>query len=229
MNSKPVLNYTKNSPKFICFVGTDGAGKTTLAKAFNHKQKRRLEYQYFDGGLYYTYLMRPIRKLAATRKLKKENKFKDFEKYQTAKKEVINSTSFHKILYAGFLLFDYGLLVFVKVTLPMLCGRRITAARYVYDLAIKFKIFLNLNDEQAHKLIRRFTAVFPNPDYVFFIDVPEEVALERKDDVPSLSYLTERRRLFHSIMQPYMTAVLDGRRPINELVDEVESHFYKGQ
>lgn len=224
------LTKIEKMPHFICFVGTDGAGKTTLARAFNAKQMQvhQLDYQYFSGGPYYTYLMRPIRKLVAKRKLKKVDEFKNFEKYQAAKKEVIHSNGFRKKLYERFLLFDYGLLVLIKVVLPMLIGRRITAARYIYDVAIKFKILLHLDDAQTHQIIQQFTRILPNPDFVFLIDIPEEVALKRKDDIPSLSYLTERRQLYQQIMQPYATAVLDGRRPVAELLAEVEKYINAG-
>lgn len=228
MNAHPFQ--TKNGiskakmPKFICFVGTDGAGKTTLARAFNARQKQvhQLEYQYFAGGAYYTYLMRPIRKLASRSKLKQIDEFKNYEKYQTTKKEIINANGLKKKLYKRFLIFDYGLLIFLKVFLPLLTGSRITAARYIYDVAIKFKILLHLDDEETHKIIRQFTRFMPTPNHVFLIDIPEEVALERKTDVPSLAYLTERRQLYQQVMQPYVTAVLDGRRPIAELLAEVE-------
>ena len=49
--------------------------------------------------------------------------------------------------------------------------------------------------------------------------------MSRKNDVPSMSYLTERRKLYHEIMQPYITTVLDGTRPVDELVQEVESYL----
>lgn len=210
-------------PKFICFVGTDGAGKTTLARAFNTRQKqvRQNEYYYFDGGAYYTYILGSIRKLAGKSRRQKIKITKD-KKKNTNKKNIGKSKRFLKGLYARFLMADYALLVLIKVRLPLLRGQKITSARYIYDVAIKLKLMLNLDTAQTHSIIRRFTAFFPNPEHVYLIDIPEEVAYERKDDVPSLAYLTERRQLYQQIMQPYATAVLDGRRPIADLLDEVE-------
>ena len=232
MNTKSQLA-TKNKSKiktlaFICFVGIDGAGKTTLARAFNEKQQqtRQIEYRYFDGGAYYTYILGSIRKLAGKQGFNQENEYKNVQenKPEKEKREPKKSKRIRKALYARFLLLDYALLVFVKVSLPLLMGRKISSARYVYDVAIKFKLLLGWNDAKTHAIIRRFTAVFPTPDHVFLIDIPEQVAFDRKDDVPSMSYLIERRQLYNQIMKPYVTAVLDGTRPIEELLIEVEDY-----
>ena len=214
------MNQRSTRATFVCFVGTDGAGKTTLSRAFNGRMTaaRPQKCTYFEGSAYYTYLMRPFRKFARKRQLKNVDEFNNFKKFQDKKKSVLNSTKFRRLFYGTFLLFDYALLVLIKVVPFRLLGRQITAARYIYDIALKLKILLDLDIEQTHRIINWFTAVLPRPDHVFLIDIPEEVAMSRKNDAPSMSYLTERRKL-------YITTVLDGTRPVDELVQEVESYL----
>lgn len=216
---KADINSTSKAPSFICFAGTDGAGKTTLAKAFNAKQRQahQIEYEYIDAGLYYTYILGTIRRLRKKIKLERTG--------MAAVKKPKETKRLRNYLYAIALLIDYAFTILIKVNWPLLRGRKITSARYIYIIAIKIKMLLNLDDEQTHTIIRRFTAIFPTPNPLFLIDVPEEVAFARKDDIDSITYLLDRRQLYRRIMQPYVTAVLDGCKPIDELIIEVEKYI----
>lgn len=211
------------SSTFICFVGTDGAGKTTLAKVFGAKQREthQVAYQYIDAGVYYTYILGAMRKVLEKFRPGTDNTTESVclgkAKKPTGIKRLRNT------LYSIALLVDYAFTTSIKVTWPLRRGRNITSARYIYDIAIKIRLLFDLDDAQTHTIIRRFTAVFPTPDYLFLIDIPEEVAFARKDDITSITYLLDRRQLYYRIMQPYVSTVLDGCKPIDELITEVEN------
>lgn len=211
------------SSTFICFVGTDGAGKTTLAKAFSAKQREtyQVAYQYIDTGAYYTYILGMMRKVMEKFRPKTDNTTESARPRRAKKPTGIKRL--RKTLYSIALLIDYAFTIFIKVNLPLLRGRNIISVRYIYDIAIKIRIFFDLDDAQTHAIIRRFTAVFPTPDHLFLIDIPEEVAFARKDDIASITYLLDRRQLYYRIMQPYVSTVLDGCKPIDELITEVEN------
>ena len=63
--------------------------------------------------------------------------------------------------------------------------------------------------------------LLPRPDVIFMSDVPAEVALDRKDDIPSLEYAQELRRMYLFAARQEGAIVLDGTRPPKELVHDV--------
>jgi dTMP kinase len=59
--------------------------------------------------------------------------------------------------------------------------------------------------------------VIPSPDIVFLIDVPEEIAFSRKDDVPDINYLRERRSTYLKVANWCNMIVVDGSKTLSEI------------
>ena len=70
--------------------------------------------------------------------------------------------------------------------------------------------------------LKRYSSLFPKPDIIFLVDVPAEIAYQRKCDVPSLSYLEERNKIYHSIQGEYGMIPLDGCKTVEELHGIIE-------
>jgi hypothetical protein len=64
-----------------------------------------------------------------------------------------------------------------------------------------------------------FLNLVPRPDIVYLMDVPEEIAFRRKNDIPSLAYLSNRRALYHRIYANGSCCLLSGLCPLKSLSD----------
>jgi len=71
--------------------------------------------------------------------------------------------------------------------------------------------------------MHRYLNLFPKPDLIFFIDLPEETAYQRKSDVPSIDYLSRRRQAYLYMSKEQEMTLLDGTRNPGELEDTVQS------
>ena len=116
------------------------------------------------------------------------------------------------------MLLDYSLQVFLKVRLPLFLGRNIICDRYLYDTVITdLAPDMGYAEDRIIALLTSMLRFFPKPDTTFLIDLREEIAYQRKDDIPSLEYLKERRNTYLNIGRKHNMVVLDGTRPIDEL------------
>lgn len=126
--------------------------------------------------------------------------------------------------YAAWL--DYFLRIFPNLLISLYKYDLIILDRYIYDVAIGFSIN---TDREGKGLLRRFFYIFPKPDITFLIDVPEEVAYARKEDIPSVEYLHEKRKMYKKIGQEFEMVILDGTNTIEKLNEKVEKEVVKLQ
>lgn len=122
--------------------------------------------------------------------------------------------------------FDYFLRVFPNLLLSLYRYNLVILDRYIYDVVVGFSINTNKDGEG---LLRRFFYIFPKPDIAFLIDVPEEVAYARKEDIPSVEYLHEKRKMYKKIEQEFEMVILDGTSTIEKLNEKVEKEVVKLQ
>ena len=154
--------------------------------------------------------------------------FEDYTRYSSAKNSVIKRHSFLFVFYRYVLQFDYFLQILFKVRLPFMLGKNIVCDRYVYDTAITdLSVDMNLSSSEIQDLIERFFYIAPKPDLAFLIDLPEEIAFQRKDDTPSIEYLKERRDIYLDIGKEYEMEVLDGSRSLDELESLMQKEVFR--
>jgi dTMP kinase len=116
-------------------------------------------------------------------------------------------------LYRHFTLLEYRFEIFFKIYVPLKLGKSVLSDRYVYDTIINLSVNLNDSVEDFKANLFKFSASCPKPDLVVYVDVPEEVAFQRKDDIPSINYLKKRRKLYLTILKDYNFVALDGFNP----------------
>jgi thymidylate kinase len=201
----------------ICFTGIDGSGKTTLAKALvGYLESRGIPSCYVYGRLQ-PIILWPVFLVGRALFLRRKDMYRDYVGYSQAKKGLLENRVL-SALYECLVLFDYFFQITMKIRLPLAIGRDIVCDRYVYDTVITdLAVDLNYSQWGIGKALRRYLWLFPKPDLVFLIDVPEEIANKRKDDVPSVKYLEERRRLYLQVGREHGMTILDGSKGLEEL------------
>jgi dTMP kinase len=206
---------------FICIIGIDGSGKTTQAK----KLQENLSNLGFDCRYVYGRIIpifpRPFMFLGRKIFLRNSNIYTDFDQYSVKKKRVFSNTLL-SALYQNFLLADYLIQVIIKIQLPLILGKTLVSDRYVYDTIITdLSIDLDYSDEKIKSMISNLLKLIPVPDVSFLIDVPEEVAFNRKNDVPDIAYLKERRSNYLKVGKWFNMIVIDGSKNIIEVESSI--------
>jgi dTMP kinase len=97
-------------------------------------------------------------------------------------------------------------------------GYSVISDRYVYDTVINdLSVDRGLSINDAKMMTTKLWKHFPKPTLTFLIRVPEEVAIKRKNDIPSLNYLRIRNQYYDEILKDEGCFVLDGTVSIDEL------------
>jgi dTMP kinase len=206
--------------QLICITGIDGAGKTTVSKAVRSELRARGDSVHYTWAMHHPILLFPVLMLARILVVgEDDHKYTD----RTAKKT--DATHSHPLLsklYIGLLLVDYSLQLIVKVWLPLLIGRTVICDRYIFDtVIIQLSVDFQLSPEQAAELTEKLLWLHPYPDAAFYIRVPPEVSMERKDDIPDRKYLTQRKQYYEALLDEFGIVALDGTDPVEKSVSEI--------
>ena len=197
----------------ICFIGVDGSGKTTLARSLERHLKdsgKSCKYIWCGWRGFESFLFKPIVKI-----IKKI--IYNSGKYGPNPKTNVNTLSY-------FALVDYLLRVLPDVFLSLCRYDYVIADRYIYDVSVGFS---SLRGKSKTNLFKRIFWLFPKPDIVFFIDIPEHIAYTRKGDVPSVDYLAKQRAMYLKLIEEYDIRVLDGTKSKEELLNVVKMEVTK--
>lgn len=209
-----------NHPKryrLINIVGIDGAGKTTLATglaAYLSQSEDPVRYVY---GQYFAKLLYPVKRFAKKSVMRNTDEFRNYHQYNETKQSFSKRFPVLARLYGMIWLTDYFLQMLFKVTVPILMGKRLIMDRYILDIAVNLSLTMGKDAAMAEAVIRRFCRFAPFPDLVVFIDLPEHIAFERKKDIQSVAYLTERRERYLYLARTFGFKVIDGTLTPSEI------------
>ena len=217
-----------NKGIFICFIGIDGSGKSTLAKALienMNKQNIRAEYTW---GKFESSLLKLLIFIKNKLFVREEDWKENYEISLEIKKNLFKKR-FAYVLYECFVLLDYRLQIIRKIAIPLKRGRNLVCDRYIYDTIVDLAVDLSYSDEEVKNRIDQLLDFSPKPDLVFMVDLPEEVAFSRKDDVPSVKFLYEKRKIYKKIREEFEMVNLDGTKSLQELNERIEKEVIKLQ
>jgi thymidylate kinase len=206
---------------FISFIGTDGSGKSTLASRIYSDLKKKNDKVKLVYGRHIPFISKYL--ILLVRRLYLFNESKDgYEGYADRKRGLYNKSLLLSKAYGTFLIFEYYLQLLKKVVLPYRLGYSIVSDRYVYDTIInEIAIDRRITINEIRRMINRFWVFVPKPTLTFLIQIPEDVALQRKNDIPSIGYLRTRNSLYKKIGEQENLIVLDGTLPIDLLAEMV--------
>jgi dTMP kinase len=196
--------------KLVCITGIDGTGKSTLA----HNTVAELRRQGYEAsyiyGRTYPVISRALMALGRLTMLRGKDQWRDYRVYSASKKRRMRSPLL-AVIYTAAILADYYAQIWLKL-LPHLFSRQVIVSdRYVYDTVISdLAVHLSYSAEQTARAIEDGLKLLPMPMLTVLLDVPEEVAFARKDDVPHIDYLRERRDWYLTLVARDEVKVLDG-------------------
>lgn len=194
---------------FICFIGIDGSGKTTQAKALaKAMEEDGLRSEYLWGGFEPT-IAKPFIAIARRLFLRGKNMFLDYEAHLDTVK-ALSKNRFLSDIYHLMTLIDCFFNSLWKIRIPLMRGKAVICDRYIYDIVADHAVDSDYSSQQIRKALKFYLRFFPTPDILFLMDLPEDIAYQRKDDIPSLHFLSERRKAYLSIANGNEVTALDG-------------------
>ncbi len=209
-------------PIFICFIGIDGSGKTTQAKALvDMLEEMGLESRYVYNRSE-PILTKPFIAVGKALFFGGKGKFDNYREYSIRRQKVFKN-SLLSAADQNSLLVDNSLQNIARLSLPLILSKSSVCDRYIHDTVVDLAVDLNYPDGKTKTMLKNFLYLVPKPDLVFLIDAPEEMAYQRKNDIPSLDFLKERRKVYLDMAKEYEMMVIDGSRELVELECLIQS------
>jgi dTMP kinase len=209
--------------EIICITGIDGAGKTTLArKLVDSIQEKDLPGIYIYGRTYPVF-SRALMAVGRGVMLRNHDIWNDYADYSRAKKNTMRNLLF-KWVYTFTIIIDYFPKIWFKLLLHYSGRRFIVLDRYIYDTVIcDLAVHLNYSVPETLNAIAWGLHFLPKPRKTYLVDLPEEVAFKRKDDVPHIDFLKERRGYYLKLLSLPEIELINGEASIEDLVNSMSS------
>lgn len=215
--------------KLICLTGIDGAGKTTLAQNLVQAlsaEGMRVGYVY---GRTTPVLSRLLMTLGGRTLLRQHDPWQNYQAYNSHKKQTMRNPIL-RVVYTLAILIDYYVQIWFKLLPHAVAGRTVVCDRYIYDTVISdLTVHLSYAEGQTKKAISRGLQWLPTPMLTVLLDLPEDVAFARKDDMPHVDYLRERRSWYLQLEARPEVVKLQADAAPNAMLDAVLARVMQQQ
>lgn len=200
--------------RVVTLMGIDGCGKSTLSRALQAELAARGVPAVARWATLRPVLLRPVIAAAKFLLVRKAPKSVDYEAHMRAKRKGIGKLRFAHGIYFWVMVLDYLPQAWWKVGWPRLQGKVVICDRYFQDLALDFAILVNGDADRMIRALAVLAKLAPTPTLEYFVAISPEIALSRKDDVPSIAYLEERDRFYRALAAARTATTLRGDAPV---------------
>jgi len=199
----------------ICFTGIDGSGKTTQAELLvNRLATMGVKSLYvWSRGRVRTirsiFLFMGRRALGTSAREIARDK-KSYQEYQSRKSKLMGN-SLVRTLWSAMTHVEHLIQINLDIRRKIQAGNVVVCDRYLWDSSVDIAVLNNKDpnwlSNGLNKLMWKFV---PRPTIAFFIDIPPEEAMKRKNDIPSLDYVKKRAEFYRYLAKCNSLSVLDG-------------------
>lgn len=189
-------------PSILVFLGIDGSGKSTHARAihnFLRSEGKRVKYVWMRRIAYSSL---PLLGLSRALGITRVRRFKNGAHW-------ISEYPFYayrplQLLWPLFQLADSLLHTIFSINLPLLINPEtiIVVDRGIIDTLVDVTIDAGFSKGYAI-LESLYVMSIPKNSYIAVFDIDEKIAMQRKSDIPSIRYLELRRKLYLSLAKRY--------------------------
>ncbi len=206
----------------ICLLGMDGSGKTTHAfQIISRLQKsgEKCRYAWFGTPFFFSY---PFMILCRVLDLTKT--------YYLANGFTCSVHEYYKNKPAAYiwpwirfidLFFSVGLRVYV----PMKAGFTVVCDRFVPDNLVE--LMVDVADDRLYKKFvgRLFLHLIPNSSKLLLLDVNESLAFRRKQDLPNIDYLVQRKHKYYLVADELQIPIISAEQSFCTVSGEIVKHL----
>jgi thymidylate kinase len=220
-------------PKLIVLMGLDGSGKTLQANLLAEwlaSRGERAEVVWMRGESYITAPLIRLGKafLGGPREKKRGEGISDpgaYEKYTESKRSMFKNPVLGSIWRSCTLIDHY---ISFRKALGRVPGdvTVVILDRYVYDSMIDIDSAFGSGGRETKRLLTsHLFRLFPRPEMVVLLEIPPEVGMKRKDDIPSLEYLESRYPVYHIIAERVGARTVDATKPVEQVQADIRKQI----
>ena len=209
----------------ICLVGVDGSGKTEqirLLMKLLTKEGFKCKYVWFRWAAFISYPFLALCRLSGLTRRRVNPRSGSFFSEHC----VYRSRTLAKIWTLLFT-FDLYLYCVFRIKVPIKIGYHVLCDRFVLDAIVDL-----MHDTRNYDLARSaignlLMALIPKQSIVILLDVDEYEAYKRKEDIPSIDYLKQRRESYLRLCQDTAVQIVDGNKTPDEVHREIANKVLK--
>jgi dTMP kinase len=212
-------------PLFVYIFGIDGAGKTTQLKLLmaNIRHKNiKIRYVWLRFAALFSV---PFYLFSRVIGFTKWIKFKRSDAEFMYTKHRFSQKPFSEI-WTWLYTIDLAIFALFKVKIPMLFGQKILFAdRYILDAFVDM-IYETRGNFNINIILRILLGLLPKRRILFLLDVDEQIAFKRKNDIPSIYFLSKRRNLYIKLARFLNIPIISGEAPVNDIHSYIIRKFF---
>lgn len=212
------LKSTSDSRMVNVFIsGIDGSGKTTLAKKLVKKLRGSgidTEYMWWRWTAFFSYpLLALCRVLRYTEKREKA----------VVRKYYLNEAI--AFLWSVLYPLDYLFCIFFKIQIAKRKNSVIVIDRFIPDVIADVTVQSGIDVRRT--LVGRLLISYLNKERFkgIIMDIDIETSIERKDDIPSSSYVEDRQPIYRDLAKKMNWKTIDGSKELKENIRKVMEYL----